>query len=62
MKKNVGKTDRTVRFVLAIVFLALYATVFPSIWMLILAVLMLVTAGLNYCPLWAVFKFSTVGK
>ena len=59
MQKNVGKNDRTVRFFLGIVFVALYVIVAPSIWFLILAVLMLVTGGLNFCPLYLPFKIKT---
>ena len=66
MKQNVGNTDRIVRFVLAAVFAVLYFTGVVSgtlgIVLLILAVVFAVTAAINFCPIWYLFKFSTKGK
>ena len=66
MKQNVGNTDRIVRFVLAAVFAVLYFTGVVSgtlgIVLLVLAVVFAVTAAINFCPIWYLFKFSTKGK
>ena len=66
MKKNVGNTDRIVRFVLAAVFVVLYFTGFVSstlgIVLLVLAGVFAVTAAINFCPIWFLFKVSTQGN
>ena len=66
MKQNVGKTDRIVRFVLAALFAVLYFTGVVSsttgIVLLVLAVVFAVTAAINFCPIWLLFKVSTQGK
>jgi len=66
MKQNVGKTDRIVRFVLAAIFAVLYFTGVVSgtlgIVLLVLAVVFTVTAAINFCPIWFLFKFSTAGR
>ena len=66
MKQNVGQTDRIVRFVLAAIFAVLYFTGVVSgtlgIVLLVLAVIFVVTAAINFCPIWFLFKVSTQGK
>ena len=66
MKQNVGNTDRIVRFVLATIFVALYFTGVVSgtlgLVLLVLAVVFAVTAAINFCPIWFLFKFSTKGQ
>ena len=66
MKQNVGKTDRIVRFVLAAIFVLLYFTGVVSgtlgIVLLVLAAVFAVTAAINFCPIWFLFKLSTTGK
>ena len=66
MKKNVGNTDRIVRFVLAAVFAVLYFTGVVSgtlgIVLLVLAGVFAVTAAINFCPIWFLFKVSTQGN
>jgi hypothetical protein len=63
MKQNVGKTDRIVRFVLAAIFVVLYLTHMVTgtfgIILLVLAVVFAVTAAINFCPIWFLFKVST---
>jgi hypothetical protein len=64
MVPNVGSTDRLVRYILAAVLL-LIALFTSSAWgwlFVLLAVIMLITAALNFCPLWALFKINTRGK
>ena len=66
MKQNVGNTDRIVRFVLAAVFAVLYFTGVVSgtlgIVLLVLAGVFAVTAAINFCPIWFLFKVSTQGN
>jgi hypothetical protein len=64
--KNVGTTDRIVRFILAAIFALLYFTgtvtgVF-GIALLVLAAVFALTAAVNFCPLYLPFKLSTAGK
>ena len=63
LKKNMGSMDKTVRLVVAAVFL--YVAIFLSVssvvaWILgILAVVFIVTSFVGFCPLYAPFKLST---
>jgi uncharacterized membrane protein len=64
MKKNMGTIDRVVRLVLAILVLILYLKgVISGVIALILGLLALifvVTSLLGFCPLYLLFKFSTL--
>jgi Inner membrane protein YgaP-like, transmembrane domain len=66
LEKNIGTTDRIIRFVLAAIFAVLYFTGMVSgafgIVLLVLAVVFALTAAINFCPLYFPFKLSTVGK
>ena len=66
MKKNVGNTDRIIRFVVAALFALLYFTGTVSgtlgIVLLVLAVTFTITAAINFCPLYLPFKLNTKGK
>ncbi len=61
--KNMGKTDRTIRLILAAIFAALYftGTVSGTVGMvlLVLAVVFLLTSFVHFCPLYLPFKLST---
>jgi Protein of unknown function (DUF2892) len=63
MKQNLGGIDRIVRIVLAVLLAAGAGMVgFGSVGgiiLLVLAVVMLVTSAVGFCPLYAPFKFST---
>jgi hypothetical protein len=63
MIKNVGQTDKIVRIVLAVVLFALdYFEVVTGAfsWVLsIVAIVLLVTALVNFCPLYKVLGKST---
>ncbi|WP_395043070.1 DUF2892 domain-containing protein [Flavobacterium sp.] len=63
MIKNVGQTDKIVRIVLAIILAALdYFEVVKgaSSWILsVIAILLLVTAFINYCPVWKLIGKNT---
>jgi hypothetical protein len=63
MRPNMGTADRDIRLVLAAVFglIALFAP-FGGPWQIIpavLALVMLFTAAKAFCPLYAIFGFST---
>jgi len=63
MKLNMGNTDRIVRLVIAALLvvgaLLLGFGSVGGIILLGLAVVMLVTSAVGFCPLYAPFKFST---
>ena len=63
MKKNMGNTDRIVRFILAAVIGILYYTGTISgtlgIVLLVLAGVFLLTSFISFCPLYAPFGLST---
>lgn len=64
MKPNMGTTDRIIRAVFAILVGVLYFTNVISgtlaIILSVLAVIFLVTSFLSFCPIYAIFKLSTV--
>lgn len=66
MKKNMGTTERVIRLIIAALFLVLYATGVVSgtlgIILLVLAFIMALTSLLSFCPLYYLFKFSTLKK
>ncbi len=60
--KNLGGLDRTIRVVLAVVFFYLGASVLIGTWSIVayvLAVTMLVTAAIGFCPLYKLLGIST---
>ncbi|MGB7876731.1 MAG: DUF2892 domain-containing protein [Anaerolineales bacterium] len=63
IEKNIGTTDRIVRFVLAAIFAMLYFTGAVSgifgIVLLVLAVVFALTAAVTVCPLYLPFGLST---
>jgi len=66
MKKNMGTVDRVIRTLLAIVIIILYLTDnitgIAAIILGIFAIIFLITSAIGYCPLYAPFKISTIGK
>ena len=62
-KKNVGTTDRIVRFVLAVVLLiAAFTMPMSSVLstiLIILGVVLIGTSLVSFCPLYLLFKLST---
>lgn len=66
IEKNIGSTDRIIRFVLAAIFAVLYFTGVVSgtfgIVLLVLAVVFALTAAVNICPIYLALKLSTVSK
>lgn len=63
MKKNLGSADRSIRIILALVFAILLLTGQVSgvvaIILTVLAVVLLGTSLVGFCPLYAPFKIST---
>lgn len=57
MTCNVGKTDRTIRFILAIA-IAAAGLYFQSLWGLVVVVPLLTGASL-FCPIYKIFGLST---
>jgi uncharacterized membrane protein len=60
MLKNVGNADRNIRVVLGIVII-ITGVAMQSWWGLV-GLLPLLTAGLNFCPLYAILGISTNKK
>lgn len=63
MKKNMGGSDRTIRFIIAVILVGLY--VFDVVdgtlayLMLIVAAIFILTSFVSFCPLYAPFGIST---
>ncbi len=66
MKTNVGKTDKLIRLLLALVGIVLYIFNVVSgtlgIVVLVIAAVLILTALVNFCPLYTVFGLSTCKK
>ena len=63
MKKNMGSTDKIIRFILAAIFVALYFTgTVTGTWgvvLLVLAGVFVLSSMVSFCPLYAPFGLST---
>ena len=66
MKKNLGPTDRTVRVMLAIVVVVLYATNMISgtlaIILLAISAIFILTSLVSFCPIYAILGLSSERK
>jgi len=64
MKKNIGKTDMTVRLVLAALLVILYFFVgkITGLIFIILAIVLALTAVSRTCPLYYIFRTDTLDK
>ncbi|MEX1308566.1 MAG: DUF2892 domain-containing protein [Eubacteriales bacterium] len=63
MTKNVGKTDKVIRIVLAVALFSLFIFLDGSAkWWGLLGFVPLATGLMGSCPLYSVFKISTKGK
>jgi hypothetical protein len=60
MEHNVGTVDKTIRFIIAIVFIIMGITLSP--WWFIVAAIALVTALMGYCGLYSVCNINTNDK
>lgn len=63
MKKNLGSADKIVRYLIALVAVILFFTDSLSGWQMYAALavgaVMLITALINFCPLYAIFGIKT---
>jgi len=66
MKLNVGTIDRVVRAVLGLALIGLAAAGYvPGVWMWVVGavgLVLLATAAISFCPIWAVLGISTMPK
>ncbi len=66
MKKNMGSTDRTVRIVLAILFVVLYYNHVivgaAGVLLMVLGGVFVLTSLVSFCPLYTLFGFSTTSQ
>ncbi|MCB0291427.1 MAG: DUF2892 domain-containing protein [Calditrichaeota bacterium] len=60
MKLNVGKTDKILRYVIGVA--AIAAGVAYESWWGALGLIPIVTAAINWCPLYSVLKISSAKK
>lgn len=59
MTANIGSTDRIIRIVLGLLIIA--AGFYFSSWWGALGLILLATAAINWCPIYAPFGISTRG-
>jgi hypothetical protein len=63
MKANIGSLDKVIRIILAIAFAMLYITKMvegtAGIILLVAGGILLLTSIINFCPLYAVFGWSS---
>lgn len=64
MKKNIGKTDMTVRLVLAALLVILYFFVgkITGLIFIILAIILAITALTKTCPVYYILRTDTLDK
>lgn len=66
MKKNMGSADKIVRVLFAIIIAILYftnqITGAAAIVLGVFAVVFLLTSAMGFCPLYSIFKLSTLKK
>ncbi len=60
MKKNVGSTDRIIRLLIGLVIIAW--GIYDGCWIGLVGIVPLMTALLNWCPLYIPLKLSTVKR
>lgn len=61
MKKNVGSADRWIRVILGLFIISLQFWGPMTAWGW-LGLILLATAAVNFCPIWAALKISTRKK
>lgn len=66
MKQNMGTTDKIIRVILAVVVGLLYftgqITGTAAVILGVLAVILVLTSAIGFCPLYAPFGISTMNK
>lgn len=60
MKINVGKADKVLRYIIGVA--AIAAGVIYQSWWGVLGLIPIVTATVNWCPLYAVLRISSIKK
>jgi hypothetical protein len=58
MKSNISQTDKIIRIALGVA-LGLTGIFIGQIWLSIAAIVILATAMIDFCPIYAIFGFST---
>lgn len=59
MKTNVGSTDKIIRIILGAAIIA--AGLFYGSWLGVIGVIPILTAFMNFCPLYSIFGINTCG-
>jgi len=63
MKKNMGNTDKAIRTLIALIIAALsYFQIISGVLgniLLVLAIILLITSFVNFCPLYRLFGINT---
>jgi hypothetical protein len=60
MQSNVGKTDAVIRYIIgAILLLAAILVDSPWRWLGLIGIIPIVTAAVNFCPVWRLFGINT---
>lgn len=63
MKANMGKLDKKIRIVIAVVLFSLYySEIITGTWAIVsivLAIIFALTSFISFCPLYLLFKIST---
>lgn len=66
MTANVGTADRIVRLVIALIAAIVAFSVGPAtvlgIIMFVVALIMVATAAVRFCPIWRIFGINTCGR
>jgi hypothetical protein len=65
MKRNMGNLDRIIRAIAGVILIVvgvLYLGFWWGILMLVIALILLITAIIGICPLYMLFKWSTLKK
>jgi len=60
VQKNIGTVDKVIRLILGIVLLSLYFLLDSGLkYISILGIILILTAFINYCPLYTLFGINT---
>lgn len=60
MRPNVGKPDKIIRYTLGIIVIA--GGIFYESWWGAIGIIPILTATINWCPIYAIFGISTISK
>jgi hypothetical protein len=66
MKKNMGKADKIIRLIIAVLFIGLFmakiVTGRAGVALLVLAFVFIATSFISFCPLYTIFGGNTCSK